>query len=70
MGIGPEPGIVLKPKDSRGGSGPVSALGCRAYVCLDGAVSSSVKGLREEPGEFPGLVAIGGMSFPDAPNGP
>ncbi|MCY4250798.1 MAG: hypothetical protein OXC82_10255 [Rhodobacteraceae bacterium] len=34
MGIGPEPGIVLKPKDSRGGSGPVSALGCRAYVFL------------------------------------
>ncbi|MCY4186090.1 MAG: hypothetical protein OXD45_12340 [Rhodobacteraceae bacterium] len=34
------------------------------------SVSSLVEGLREEPGEFPGLVTLGGMSFPDASNGP
>jgi len=71
MGIGPEPGIVLKPKDSRGGG----QILFRRWVVertfsSTVSVSSLVEGLREEPGEFLGLVTIGGMSFHDASNGP
>ena len=70
MGIGPEPGIVLKPKDSRGGQVLFRRWVVERTFSSTVSVSSLVEGLREEPGEFPGLVTLGGMSFPDASNGP
>ncbi len=70
MGIGPAPGIVLKPKDGRGGRVLFRRWVVERAFASTVSVWSLVEGLREEPGEFPGLVTIGGMSFPDASNGP